>query len=349
MFDLTSPAVPVIAAPMAGGPSTPELVIAAAHGGGLGFLAAGYKTPDAVGAEIDAVADARITYGVNIFAPGRPLRDRRAVERYREALGPLARHLGIDLPDIVDADDDRFDAKVDLMIERRVPLVSFTFGLPSREVVDRLHEAGILVIASVADPADATRALAVGVDALCVQGAEAGGHRATLDIDAVPNTTSTLDLLGQIGGLTDVPLIAAGGIGDGPMIDDCLAAGAVAVQVGTALLDADEAGTNAVHRAALRDPAFDATTVTRAFSGRPARALRNRFIEDFDAAAPAEYPTVHHLTSPIRKAAIAAGDPSAVNLWAGAAHRGVRGGSATEIIAGLWADTAAAASARSVR
>jgi nitronate monooxygenase len=88
--------------------------------------------------------------------------------------------------------------------------------------------------------------------------------------------------------------------------------------------------------------------VTRAFSGRPARALRNRFIDDFDAAAPAEYPTVHHLTSPIRKSAIAAGDPSAVNLWAGAAHRGVRGGSATEIIAGLWADTAAA-SRRSVR
>ncbi|GAB22133.1 putative 2-nitropropane dioxygenase [Gordonia polyisoprenivorans NBRC 16320 = JCM 10675] len=338
MFDLRDLEVPIIAAPMAGGPSTPGLVIAAGHGGGIGFLAAGYKSPELLESEITAVAEAGIPFGVNIFTPGPPIRDRGAVQRYRDALAPVAERYGVHLPDIVDADDDHFDAKIDLVIERRVGLVSFTFGLPSVDVVGRLHDAGITVIATVASVADADRAVAVGVDVLCVQGTEAGGHRGTLDLDATPNDTPTVDLVREVVSRNEVPVIAAGGVGDGRAVAAALASGATAVQIGTALLDSDEAGTNGVHRAALRSPSSAETVVTRAFSGRPARALRNSFVDTYDSLAPAEYPAVHHLTSPLRRAAVAAGERRDVNLWAGTSFASIRGGSASDIIAELWSD-----------
>ncbi|RPA64853.1 nitronate monooxygenase [Gordonia oryzae] len=338
MFDLRDLELPIIAAPMAGGPSTPGLVIAAAHAGGIGFLAAGYKSPELLESEITEVGEVGIPFGVNIFTPGPPIRDRGAVQRYRDALAPVAERYGVPLPVIVDADDDHFGAKIDLVIERRVGLVSFTFGLPSVDTIQRLHDAGITVIATVASVDDADRAVAVGVDLLCVQGTEAGGHRGTLDLDAVPNDTPTVDLARDVVSRVDIPVIAAGGVGDGEAVGAVLASGAVAVQIGTALLDSDEAGTNGVHRTALRCPPSAETVVTRAFSGRPARALRNSFVDTHDALVPAEYPAVHHLTSPLRKAAVAAGERQDVNLWAGTSFASIRGGSATDIIAELWSD-----------
>ena len=322
---------------MAGGPSTPDLVIAAADAGALGFLAAGYLTPDGLAAQIDEVASRGVVFGVNIFAPGMPLRDRAAVEHYRTALEPLASGLGVVPGNFNDADDDAYTAKVDLVIDRRVPLVSFTFGLPSESDLARLQDAGVEVIATVADPDDAERAAALGVDALCVQGAEAGGHRATLDADVVPNEVGALELVAAVADRVRLPLIAAGGIGDGSAVAAALRAGASAVQIGTALLDADEAGTKPTHRAALRDARFSETVVTRAFSGRPARALRNGFVDEFDPIAPSAYPQVHYLTSPIRAAAAKADDADHLNLWAGTAFATTRRGPAAEIIAELWA------------
>lgn len=342
MATLTDLRVPIIVAPMAGGPSTPALVAAAHRAGGVGFLAAGYLTAPALDAQIGELPrDAR--YGVNIFVPGRALRDRPGVEDYRRRLQLVADRYTVALPEIVDHDDDAYEAKIDLVIRRRVPLVSFTFGLPSSDVVAQLHAAGIEVIASISAVDEAQKAISVGVDALCVQGAGAGGHRATLDADTEPNDTPTAELLSAVAVVTDLPIVAAGGIGTGADIDDLLARGAVAVQLGTALLDSDEAGTRPTHRHALRAAEFTETVVTRAFSGRPARGLRNRFIDDFDAFAPAEYPAVHHLTSGLRAAAAAADQPHDLNLWAGIAYREARRGPAADIIAALWAETAVAA------
>ncbi|WLP88789.1 nitronate monooxygenase [Gordonia sp. NB41Y] len=339
MFELSDLEIPVVAAPMAGGPSTTALAIAVNHAGGLGFLAAGYADPGVLAGQIEEVrVAAGAPFGVNIFVPGLPVRDRVAVQEYRESLRPLADRYGIDLPDIVEVDDDGYRTKLDLVIEHRVPVVSFTFGLPSAEDVARLHDAGIFVVSTVADPDDADRAVALGVDALCVQGVEAGGHRGTLDLDAVPNTTPTVRLVREVVDRSDVPVIAAGGIGDGTAIIAALAAGASAVQLGTALLDTDEAGTKPTHRAALRDPRFTETVVTRCFSGRYAQALRNRFTDTYSPSAPAEYPALHHLTSPLRKAAAAAGDADDLNLWAGHAFRSAPTGPAAEVITTLWAD-----------
>lgn len=315
MFSLTTLARPLVAAPMAGGPSTPDLVVSAAQAGGLGFLAAGYKTVDAVAAEIDAVRAAGVeTFGLNLFVPSTEPTPDAAVAAYRATLAPLAKRLGVE-PGTPRPDDDSYDSKLALAVERRVPVVSFTFGLPDAATVSALHAADAAVWATVAS-LDAARAAAErGVDALVVQGCEAGGHRATLTAAEPPHERRTIDLVAQTAAV-GVPLIAAGGIASRADVATALAAGARAVQLGTALLLCPEAGTSDAHRAALRDPRFTETAVTRAFTGRPARGLANAFMADHPDA-PAAYPAVHQVTSPLRRAAAASGDVENLHLWAG--------------------------------
>ncbi|MFI6046655.1 NAD(P)H-dependent flavin oxidoreductase [Nocardia sp. NPDC051321] len=231
MFDFRSLTVPVVGAPMAGGPSTPELVAAVGAAGGFGFLATGYATAAKVGREIAE------------------LRQR--------------------------------------------------------------------------------------TDALCVQGPEAGGHRGTFHIADTPSETPLDQLLEQVRAVTELPLIASGGIATADRAGALLALGADAVQVGTLLLRTPEAGTKPAHKAALADPRFSETVLTRAFSGRPARALRNSFVDEFSAAAPAAYPYVNTLTTALRKAAAA--DPDTLNLWAGTGYRHAGTEPAAVVIARLGA------------
>ncbi|MFF7455679.1 nitronate monooxygenase [Kitasatospora sp. NPDC008115] len=334
--------VPVIAAPMAGGPSTPELVAAVSGAGGLGFLAAGYRS---AGETFEQVREVRkLTdrpFGLNLFVPAEP-GDPAVVAAYRERLRPEAGRHGVTLPEAITPDRDDWDAKIaGLLAEPApVPVVSYTFGLPSAEEARALRAAGVLQVGTVTTPEEALRAEAVGMDALCVQGPEAGGHRGTHRTADVPGELPLLHLLPAVRAVTGLPLIAAGGLSDGPAVAAALRAGAVAVQVGTALLRADEAGTAAAHRAALTE--FDGTTVTRAFTGRPARALRNDFTDRFGPYAPAAYPDVHHLTRPLRAAATGRGDAQAMHLWAGTGHRAARSGPAAELVAELWKDARAA-------
>ncbi|GLX00773.1 nitronate monooxygenase [Microtetraspora sp. NBRC 16547] len=313
---------PVALAPMAGGAGTAELCVAVSEAGGLGFLAAGYKSGDAMMAEVEQVrAATERPFGVNLFVPGEPA-DPDVVEAYSAELTPEAERYGVELPEVPLDDDDDWDAKLHLLLRRPVPVVSFTFGCPGISLVDRLHEVGTAVVVTVTDPGEAVAAVAAGADGLCVQGPEAGAHRGSF-VPRKPygeGEPGLLDLLRAVGKAVQVPLIAAGGIGDGAAAVAARAAGASAVQLGTAFLLTPESGANPVHRAALRDPRYTSTTVTTAFSGRPARGLTNRFILDH-ADAPIGYPAVHHLTTPIRRAAVAQGDPGGVNLWAGTAWR----------------------------
>src|SRR5689334_9131781 len=167
---------------MAGGPSTPELVLAAGRAGELGFLAAAYKTPEAVEAEVRSVRAATIAaYGMNLFVPMPPPPDEAAVARYREALRPEADRYEVELPPLRLTDDDHFAAKVELAVTYRIPLVSFTFGAPPAAVVRALRAAGSAVLITVTSGAEARRALAVEPDGLIAQGGNAGGHAATLD------------------------------------------------------------------------------------------------------------------------------------------------------------------------
>lgn len=315
---------------MAGGPSTPRLVEAA---GTLAFLAAGYKTPEAVEDELRAVT--RTAYGLNIFVPLPPPGDVAALERYRVVLQAEADRYGVDLPALRVRDDDHFTAKVELAVAYSVPVVSFTFGVPDRSVVSALRAAGCRVLVTVTSAAEARRALTVEPDGLIAQGGTAGAHSATTDPAGYRGTSTAAEVLAQVATVTDLPLVAAGGVASAADVHALLAAGAVAVQCGTAFLLADEAGTRAAQREAMLSGDYRETVVTRAFTGQPARGLRNRFTDAYSAVAPVGYPAVHHLTAPIRAAAARRGDAGALNLWAGTGHASARPGPVAALVSAL--------------
>lgn len=334
MWDFRDLRAPVVGAPMAGGPSTPQLAAAVTEAGGLGFLAAGYTTADAVASQVRSVRAA--TSGpcaVNLFVvePYQP--DARALEAYRHSLEPEAARLGVELGE-PRWDDDSWGAKLDLVHDLRPEVVSFTFGCPSATVLHRLTQRDVLTVVTVTTVDEARRAAARGAAALCVQGADAGGHRGSWDLASAPDPTPLEGLVAGVRAAVDLPVLAAGGLSDAAGVRTVLARGAVAAQVGTAYLLAEEAGTNPVHRAALVDPAFASTEVTRAYTGRWARALSNRFTREH-RDAPAGYPQLHHLTAPVRSAAVAAGDAQTAHLWTGTGHPQVRSASAADITRSL--------------
>jgi nitronate monooxygenase len=334
VLDLRDLTLPVVGAPMAGGPSTAALAAAVSEAGGIGFLAAGYQAPEAAAAEVGAVRAATTApWGLNLFVVDHYEPDPGALDAYRRALEPEAERLGVDLGQ-ARWDDDWFQAKIALALDARPDVLSFTFGCPSREVLAQLAARGVLSSVTVTSVAEALVAVDRGAASLCVQGPDAGGHRGTWDLEADPDPTPLLDLLSAVAAVVDVPIMAGGGISDADGVRAVLERGAVAAQIGTAYLLAEEAGTNGTHRAALKDPALPDTALTRAYTGRWARGLANRFMADH-VDAPAGYPHIHHLTSSMRKAAAAAGDLQVAHLWAGTGQAHARAARAADITRSL--------------
>jgi nitronate monooxygenase len=337
-----APRLPIWAAPMAGGPSSTELLVAVADAGGLGTLPAGYLSADAFAAriaELQAAAD--VPWAANLFLPGPEADDPGAVAAHAAALQPWADRYGASLGE-PRWDDDDFAAKVDVLLHERPAAITFTFGTPDPALVDELGgRTGAAILTTVTTPAEAVAAAASGVDGLIAQGSEAGGHRGVHADDLAMRGGGELlpltDLLVGIGKETDLPLVAAGGIHDGAGVRRALDAGAVAVQLGTAFLTVPEAGTSAVHRQAILERRYADTIVTRGFTGRPARGLANPLAQAFPDA-PSAYPEVHHLTRPLRSAAAAAGDTDAVHLWAGEGWRHATTEPAGELVTRLARD-----------
>jgi nitronate monooxygenase len=229
---------------------------------------------------------------------------------------------------------------VELLLEDPVAVVSFTFGLPDTAIVARLKQQGTYAIGTVTSAEEARQAVAVGIDAICIQGPEAGGHRGVFDPAAAASATPLLDLFAEVRaavGPSGPPLIAAGGLATAQDAARLRGAGAGLTQHGTAFLRAAEAGTAQLYREALVDPRFAETVVTRAFSGRWVRTLRNRFT-DQHADAPAVYPAINELTRPLRAAAAKSGDPDGMGLYAGTRHSLARAEPAARIIDSLAAD-----------
>lgn len=297
--------------------------------GGLGFLASGYLSPEAVEERMVRVRELTdAPFGVNLFVPGDPDAETPGLDDYLRQVAPEASRYGAELGD-ARYDDDGYFEKLALVSTQRPAVASFTFGCPEPERVESLRESGVEVWVTATTPHEARIAAKAGADALVLQGAEAGGHRASFaDVDDEP--LSTLALLRLVANRIRLPLIATGGLTDGPAVAAVLAAGAAAAQLGTAFLRADEAGTEHAYREALgsRTP----TALTRAFSGRRARGIVNRFMSEHSAAAPAAYPHIHHATSPLRAAARKRGDPDGFNLWAGQAHELAPSGPAASIL-----------------
>jgi nitronate monooxygenase len=309
---------PFVLAPMAGGPSTPALCAAVSEAGGLGSYGGAYLTPAKLREEIRAIRAATSRpFAVNLFADDGVSADeatlaaaQRALARYRAELDlPPAPPAAVHLPPPA--------ALAAVLLEERVPVFSFTFGIPPAEMLDACRKAQMATMGTATTVAEARALEQAGVDFICAQGAEAGGHRGTFDRDVEPPLIGTMALVPQIVDAVRVPVIAAGGIMDGRGFAAALALGASAVSLGTAFLRCPEAGTSAPYRAALRDARDDATVITRAFSGRAARGLANRFTREMASAPLAPYPVQNALTRELRTAAAQRGNSGFLSLWAG--------------------------------
>ena len=331
--------LPIVGAPMAGA-GTPELAAAISNAGGLGIFPGGYLTGDKLAEGITAVRGLTDRpFGVNLFVPT-PVdeqRDSARLRSYAEALAPVAAAADVQLPEPRWDGSDNFAEKVDVLVQSPVAVVSFIFGAPPTDAVQRLHAVGTLVLATVTDAGEAAAAGAAGADLLCLQGTDAGGHRGTHRAEIEPNTFGWRDLLPEVLNAAGLPVVVAGGVMTAHDVADALAAGAVAVQCGSAFLLTDESGMNAAHRAGFTAADLTETVVTRAFSGRPARAIRNEFVARFDPVAPPVYPILNQLTKPLRAAGAAAEDRELVSLWAGTGWRQARSGPAADVVAALAA------------
>ncbi|MCX4566831.1 nitronate monooxygenase [Streptomyces albogriseolus] len=341
---------PIVQAPMAGGVSVPQLAAAVSDAGGLGFLAAGYKTADGMYQEIKQLRGLTSRpFGVNLFLPQPETADPAAVDVYAHQLAGEASWYETELGDPDSGRDDGYDAKLAVLLDNPVPVVSFHFGVPAREVIDSLHRVGTLTFVTATTAEEARAVERAGADVVIAQGVEAGGHQGT-HRDR-PETDGSgiglLSLVAQVRESVGIPVVAAGGIMRGGQIAAVCAAGASAAQLGTAFVAAHESGAHALHKQALTNPLYARTELTRAFTGRPARALVNRFLREHGPYAPAAYPEVHHLTAPLRKAAAQAGDAQGLALWAGQGHRMARELPAGQLVEVLVAELAAARTALS--
>jgi nitronate monooxygenase len=332
--------IPIVLAPLAGGPSTPELAAAVSNAGGLGFLAAGYLSAAEMADRCRRTSELTgRPFGVNLFVPG-PAGDLDLVREFATEIESHVSGIGARLGELRHDDDD-WDAKLEYLTGAPAAVVSFTFGIPGEDVIAGLRARGTEVWVTVTSLDDARRAAAVGADLLVVQGYEAGGHRGGTS-DAPEEAVGLIALLQLITARVATPVVAGGGIATGKAIAAVLCLGARAAALGTAFLDSTEAATAPVHRSALHADA--PTRLTRAFSGRTARGIENDFLRAHSESAPAAYPEVHHLTSPMRKAARQAGLADYVNLWAGQAYPLTATAPAADLVRDLWDQAKAALS-----
>jgi nitronate monooxygenase len=311
---------PIIQAPMAGGISTAALAAAVSENGGLGFLAAGYKTTEALENEIIAMKQAGVLYGVNLFVPTQEADKLEEVNKYKARL-ENDWDITLELPAW---SDDEWQEKLALLKHYKVPATSFTFGCPNKEIIKELQETGTYIIVTVTDSKEAWIAQQAGANAVCLQGIEAGGHRASFENTDPIDNKPLIDLLSDVLETVEIPVIVAGGIMNGEQINKFLQAGAAAVQLGTAFICCEESGANEIYKRALIERQFANTRLTRTFTGRLARGLENDFMHRYETIAPASYPTLHFLTQSIRKRALTTENPQAMSMWAGVGFKQVR-------------------------
>jgi nitronate monooxygenase len=332
---------PIIQAPMAGGADTPELVAAVGNAGGFGFIGAAYLTPEQI---VDFAHRVRgLTarrFGVNLFAP-LPAPSGQDLDAAIARLAPYHAELGLPPPTAPQLPVDQFDAQLAAAIESGASAISFTFGLLPVAAVTAIKARGLPLIGTATTVEEAIALRDSGVDAIVAQGSEAGGHRGTFLGDFADAQIGTLALVPQIVDAVNVPVIASGGIMDGRGIAAALVLGASAVQLGTAFLTCDEAGVPEAYKSAILQAGEDATRITRAFSGRPARGIVNRFIAEVDADGGAipEFPIQNVLTRAMRTAAARQGRAEFLSLWAGQGLRLARRQSAAELIDRLRDET----------
>lgn len=337
---------PIIQAPLAGGGDTPDLVAAVCEAGALGFIGAAYSTPPQI-VEASRAVRARTArpFGINLFAPrsrpDAPSDPGPALDR----LAPYFAELGLPPPAVPAEAGDPFDAQLSSALESGASAFSFTFGIPPPSAIEAIKRRGMVLIGTATTVEEALALEHAGVDAVVIQGGEAGGHRGTFAADFDSGMVGTMALVPQVVDAVTVPVIASGGIMDGRGIAAALALGAGAVQMGTAFLTCDEAGIPEAYKAAILGAREHETRLTRGFSGRPARGIVNRFMTEMDAAEAAgevlPFPLQNALTRPLRSAAAKQGRTEFLSLWAGQGLGLARRRPAAEFVAELARETEA--------
>ncbi|PWA13099.1 nitronate monooxygenase [Pueribacillus theae] len=317
---------PIIQAPMAGGITTPELVAAVSNAGGLGSIASGYMSPESLRESIRQTKQLTDKpFQVNLFVPGEDEVElsREELEEADKLLHPFYNELEIDIQELPTNFTEPYDELVDVVIDESIPVVSFTFGIPSEEVIQRLKQAGAFVIGTATTVNEAIHLEKAGMDAVVAQGSEAGGHRGTFSTDFEQAMVGSIALIPQVVDNISIPVIAAGGIMDARGVLAAEVLGASAVQMGTAFLTCEESGTNPIHQKTILESFEDSTVVTNVFSGKPARGIHNYFIEqmnDYEHLIP-PYPAQNALTSTLRKEAGKQQNIRFMSLWSGQGAR----------------------------
>lgn len=331
---------PIFQAPMAGGVTTPEMAAAVSNAGGLGSLASAYSTPEQITADVARVrALTARPFAVNLFAYEIPPLDRDPGPMLAR-LAAYHEELGLPAPALPERPGERFAEQAAAVLAARVPVFTFSFGIPPAELLAAFRAGGTHLAGTATTVREAELLAEAGVDAVILQGAEAGAHRGTFDRPFEESMVPTMTLLREAARAVRLPLVAAGGIMDGAGIRAALDAGAAAVQMGTAFIPCPESAASTVYKRAVLSAKEDTTAVTRAFSGRPARGLKNRFMAEVDPH-PDEilpYPWQNAATRPLRAAAGRVGRPEFLSLWAGQNARLAREMPAGELVAVLVAE-----------
>lgn len=338
---------PIIQAPMAGGGDTPALVAAVSEAGGFGSIGATYLTPDKIREAAESVRSrTNRGFGINLFAP-MPLP--KLPENPKVAVDRMAGYyaeLGLPAPTLPESGGFDFREQLDVALESGASVFSFTFGIIPDWAIQAIKKKGMRLMGTATTVAEAVALEEVGADAIVAQGAEAGGHRGTFAGSFEAAMVGTMALVPQIVDAVRIPVVASGGIMDGRGIAAALALGASAVQMGTAFLTCDEAGIPDVYKDAILEARDSETRITRAFSGRPARGIVNRLLQDFEAPGSTDkilpFPYQNALTRPLRTAAAKAGRAEFLSLWAGQGVGLARRQSAAELVARLVEETNAA-------
>lgn len=335
---------PIIQAPLAGGGDTPDLVAAVSNAGGIGFIGAAYLSPQQIEQTSRSVrAKTQRPFGINLFAPAPSPEIPKHAEKVLARLAPFFSELGLPAPLLPGKTAESFPEQLAAALESGASAFSFTFGILPSDAVTAIKSRGMLLFGTATTVSEAVALEQAGVDGIVAQGSEAGGHRGTFQADFASGMIGTMALVPQIVDAVRVPVIASGGIMDGRGIAAALVLGASAVQLGTAFLTCDEAGIPDAYKRAILAAQEDQTRITRAFSGRPARGIVNRFMDEIDQeqsdGAILPFPLQNAVTRPLRAAAAKQGRAEFLSLWAGQGVRLARRQSATELMARLAEQT----------
>ncbi len=311
---------PIIQGPMGGGPSTPELIAAVSHAGGLGSLGAAYQKPNEITETIRQIKSlTNKPFNVNLFCGAWNTDSHSDPQPMLDLLAEIHETLGLAAPILPQVPPDPFDAQLEAVLDAGAPIFSFTFGIPNPDAMARIKAREVTILGTATTVEEARILTDARVDAIVAQGAQAGAHRGTFAGSFEASMVPTLDLVRGIRSASPLPIIAAGGIMDGRDLAATLQAGASAAALGTAFLACPECGAPAAHKQAVLDARKDTTVITRAFSGRPARGLTNPFIAKLAGREEIilPYPLQNALTRTMRTAAAKLGESGYLSLWAG--------------------------------